>query len=343
VTVGLLDRFGLERFALDRFGVARPSHGWSSDAKTVETEVRLGELVLASPIVTASGTFGHGDEVARLGDVGRLGAVTAKSLCPDPWGGKPAPRLQMTAAGMLNAVGLQGPGVEAWVASDLPALRAAGARVIASVWGNSVEDFGRAARMLLPARDELVAIEVNVSCPNHHAREAIFAHDPEMTAAAVSAVVDAGLGLPVLAKLSPNVTDLTLIARAAIAAGATGLTLVNTLLGLLVDPETRRPVLGGGGGGLSGPAIKPVALRAVHDVTRALPGTPVIGTGGITSGTDVVEMLLAGATAVGIGTANFLDPRAPYRVLDELLAWCRTHGVTRVSELTGAMEEPLTT
>jgi dihydroorotate dehydrogenase (NAD+) catalytic subunit len=335
VAVRLRDRLGL-----DRFGVARPSHGGSSDAETLVTEVRLGELVLASPVVTASGTFGHGDEVAQLGDPTRLGAVTAKSLSAEAWPGKPAPRLHMTASGMLNAVGLQGPGVDAWVAHDLPALRATGARVIASVWGNTVDDFGRAARMLMRARADLVAIEVNVSCPNHHAREAIFAHDPEMTAAAIGAVVDAGLGLPVLAKLSPNVTDLTSIARAAVAAGATALTLVNTLLGLAIDPETRQPVLGGGGGGLSGPAIKPVAVRAVHDVTRALPDVPVIGTGGVTTGTDAVEMLLAGATAVGVGTASFLDPRAPYRVLDELCAWCVAHDVARVADLVGAMREP---
>ena len=150
---------------------------------------------------------------------------------------------------------------------------------------------------------------------------------------------DAGRDLPILAKLSPNVTDLTTIARAAVGAGATSLTLVNTLLGLLIDADTRRPVLGGGGGGLSGPAIKPVALRAVHDVTRALPGVPVIGTGGVMTGTDAVEMLLAGATAVGVGTANFLDPRAPYRVLDELIDWCATHDVARVQDLIGAMED----
>jgi dihydroorotate dehydrogenase (NAD+) catalytic subunit len=307
---------------------------------SVDTEVRLGDLVLRSPIVTASGTFGHGDEVALQGEVARLGAVTAKSLSADAWVGKPAPRLHMTPAGMLNAVGLQGPGVAVWIEHDLPALRAAGARVIASVWGTTVEDFGRAARALAPARDDLVAVEVNVSCPNHHAREQIFAHDPLMTAAAVRAVRDADLSLPLLAKLSPNVTDLTSIARAAVDAGATGLTLVNTLLGLLVDPETRRPVLGGGGGGLSGPAIKPVALRAVHDVTCALPGVPVIGTGGVMHGTDAVEMLLAGASAVGVGTATFLDPRAPYRVLDEVIAWCASHDVARVADLTGALAPP---
>jgi dihydroorotate dehydrogenase (NAD+) catalytic subunit len=167
----------------------------------------------------------------------------------------------------------------------------------------------------------------------------MFAHSPEATASAIRAVVGAGLGLPVFAKLSPNVTDVIEIARAAVDSGANGLTLVNTVMGLLIDAETRRPVLGGGGGGLSGPAIKPIALRVVNDVSRALPGVPVIGTGGVTSGVDAVEMMLAGATAVGVGTASFLDPKAPYRVLEELADWCARHGVARVSELIGAMKE----
>jgi dihydroorotate dehydrogenase (NAD+) catalytic subunit len=317
--------------------------------RPVDLGVSLGGLELPSPIVTASGTYGHGDEVARQGEPGRLGAITAKSLCPEPWAGKPAPRLHMTAAGMLNAVGLQGPGIAAWLEHDLPALRAAGARVIASVWGRTVEEFARAAELLVPAHAQLVAIEVNVSCPNLHDRSEMFAHDPEATGAAIAAVVAAGnppanpagareRPLPVFAKLSPNVTDLTLIARAAVDAGADGLTLVNTVMGLLVDADTRRPVLGGGGGGLSGPAIKPVALRAVHDVTRALPGVPVIGTGGVQSGVDAVEMMMCGASAVAVGTANFLDPRAPYRVLDELRAWCAVHDVARVRDLIGTLE-----
>jgi dihydroorotate dehydrogenase (NAD+) catalytic subunit len=245
----------------------------------------------------------------------------------------------MTAAGMVNAVGLQGPGMAAWLADDLPALRALGARVIASVWGHTVDDFARATEMLDGA--DVVAIEVNASCPNLHALDessAIWAHDPDAIRAVVAAVRGA-TSLPVFAKLSPNVTDLTNIARAAVDAGADGLTLVNTVLALVIDAETRRPVLGGGGGGLSGPAIKPVALRAVRTVTRALPGVPVIGTGGVQSGVDAVEMLLAGASAVAVGTANFRDPHAPYRVLDELIDWCARHNVTRVRDLTGALEE----
>jgi dihydroorotate dehydrogenase (NAD+) catalytic subunit len=312
---------------------------WSADASCVETEVTLGSLTLANPIVTASGTYGHGAEVARLGDARVLGAITAKSVSATEWAGKPAPRLHMTSAGMLNAVGLQGPGVAAWIEHDLPALRAVGARVIASIWGHCVDDFATAAELLRPATDDIIAVEVNVSCPNVQHRSEIFSHDPDATASVVQAVVRVGLGLPVFAKLSPNVTDLPLIARAAVDAGATGLTLVNTVLGLLVDAETRRPVLGGGGGGLSGPAIKPIALRAVHDVTRALPHVPVIGTGGVQSGVDAVEMLLAGASAVSVGTASFLDPRAPSRVLTELVEWCARHNVARVTDLIGAMEE----
>ena len=304
----------------------------------VDLSVSLGALELPAPVLTASGTFGHGAEVAGLGQPALLGAITAKSLCPEPWAGKPAPRLHMTAAGMLNAVGLQGPGVAAWVAHDLPALRGTGARVVASVWGQTVDEFARAAEMLVSARADLVAVEVNVSCPNLHHRAEMFAHDPATTSAAVAAVVGSGLDLPVFVKLSPNVTDITVIARAAVDAGADGLTLVNTVMGLLIDAETRRPLLGGGGGGLSGPAIKPVALRAVHDVSRALPNTPIIGTGGIQSGVDAVEMMMAGASAVAIGTANFLDPRAPYRVLDELHAWCVAHDVARVRDLTGQLE-----
>jgi dihydroorotate dehydrogenase (NAD+) catalytic subunit len=304
----------------------------------IDCRVRIGPLELANPIVAASGTFGHGGEVARHCDPSRLGAVTAKSLAPYEWPGNPAPRLHMTAAGMLNAVGLQGPGVEHWVVHDLPELRARGARVIASVWGRTVDEFRRAAKLLTPARDELIAVEVNVSCPNLDDRSNMFAHSAEATSSATAAVVDADLDLPVLVKLSPNVTDIRDIAGAALGAGAAGLTLVNTVLGLVVDAERRRPALGAGGGGLSGPAIKPIALRAVYDVAHAYPDAPIVGTGGVTTGVDAVEMMLGGASAVGVGTATFHDPRAPLRVLDELLRWCAAHGVRSVRELIAGLE-----
>src|SRR6476661_7968026 len=186
--------------------------------RALDLKVDLGRLSLSSPVLTASGTYGHGDEVARLGDPGRLGAITAKSVSPEPWAGKPAPRLHMTASGMVNAVGLQGPGMHAWLAHDLPALRATGARVIASVWGHTVDDFARAAKMLADADADVIAIEVNASCPNLHSIHdpcAVFSHDPTATSEVVGAVVHA-TSLPVFAKLSPNVTDLTTIARAAI-------------------------------------------------------------------------------------------------------------------------------
>jgi dihydroorotate dehydrogenase (NAD+) catalytic subunit len=310
------------------------------DTVGIDARVHIGSLELPNPIVAASGTFGHADELARQCDPSRLGAVTAKSQAPYEWPGNPAPRLHTTAAGMLNAVGLQGPGVEHWVEHDLPKLRGLGARVIASVWGRTAEEFGRAAKLLTPARDELVAVEVNVSCPNLEDRSNIFAHSSDATGAATAAVIDADLDVPVLVKLSPNVTDIREIAGAALGSGATGLTLVNTILGLVIDAEHRRPVLGAGCGGLSGPAIKPVAVRAVYEVARAYPGVPIIGTGGVMTGVDAVEMLLAGATAVGVGTATFHDPRAPLRVLEELLEWCAAHGVHSVSALTGALEDP---
>ncbi|MGH9001451.1 MAG: dihydroorotate dehydrogenase, partial [Acidimicrobiia bacterium] len=235
--------------------------------------------------------------------------------------------------------GLANPGVAAWVDHDLPPLLARGARVIASLWGRTVDDYSKAAAALAPAAGRIVAVEVNVSCPNLEDRGDMFAHHPDTTAAAVAAVRDQlPAGFCVFAKLSPNVTDLRPIAAAAVGAGATGLTLINTLMGLSVDAPGRRCRLGTGGGGLSGPAIKPVALRAVHEVSRALPETPIIGTGGVATATDGIEMLLAGAWAVGVGTATFADPRAPERIAAGIRRWCRTHGVTRVTDLVGSLQ-----
>jgi dihydroorotate dehydrogenase (NAD+) catalytic subunit len=301
--------------------------------------VELAGIALPNPIVAASGTFGHGAEVARLCPPDRLGAVTVKSLAPFEWAGNPAPRLAPTSGGgMLNSVGLQGPGIEHWVAHELPELCELGARVIASVWGRTIDDFAVAAKMLEPAARDLVAVEINVSCPNLEDRSRMFAHSPESTAAVTRAVRAADLGRPLFAKLSPNTDAVVDVARAAVDAGADGLTLVNTLLGFDVDARTRRPRLGAGGGGLSGPPLKPVALRVVHDVARALPGTPVIGTGGVSSGEDAVEMMLAGATAVGVGTATFREPRAMLRIIEELHGWCNDHGVARVADLVGGLE-----
>jgi dihydroorotate dehydrogenase (NAD+) catalytic subunit len=303
----------------------------------VDLSVRVGPLVLPNPVVAASGTFGHGDEVAALCDPAGLGAVTTKSQAPFPWAGNPAPRLHPSAAGMVNAVGLQGPGVDVWLAQDLPPLVARGARVIASVWGFTTDDYV-GATAAVAAAPGVLAVEVNLSCPNL-AHGDLIAHDPGATATTVRAVVDAAGSVPVLAKLSPNATDVVAVAEAAVGAGAVGLTCVNTVRAFLIDAETRTPALGAGNGGLSGPAVKPIALRVVHDVTRALPGVPVIGTGGVATGVDAVEMLLAGAVAVGVGTATFRDPRATLRIRDELAAWCGRHGIDRVADLSGALRE----
>lgn len=284
--------------------------------------------------MTASGTAGHGAELARYVDLASLGAVVVKSVSAEPWPGNPAPRVTEVDGGMLNSVGLQNPGVEAWLEEELPALLATGARVVASIWGFTVEAYEKAATALAAAPAGVVAVEVNLSCPNVEERRKMFAHSPALTADAVAAA--GACRRPRWAKLSPNVTDLTEIAGAALGAGAEALTLVNTVMGLAIDPETRRPRLGAGGGGLSGPAIRPVAVRAVYDVCTAFPSAAVVGVGGVATGEHAVELLLAGAAAVQVGTATFADPRAPARVLAELERWCERHRVARVADLVGS-------
>lgn len=299
----------------------------------VDLTTRIGSLTLRAPVLTASGTAGHGDELAAYVDLSRLGAVVVKSLSAGPWAGNPAPRVHETPAGMINSVGLQGPGVPAWLAEELPAVLATGATVVASIWGTTVDDYRRAAELLAEAPPEVVAVEVNVSCPNHHDRNRMFAHSPATTADAVRAA--SACGRPMWAKLSPNVSDLADVAGAAHDAGAEAVVLVNTVLGMVIDTEARRPRLGGGGGGLSGPAIHPVAVRAVYDVHAARPELPIVGVGGVARGGDAVELLMAGAAAVEVGTASFADPRAVGRVLDEVEAWCLAHDVPAVADLIG--------
>ncbi|MGH9085741.1 MAG: dihydroorotate dehydrogenase [Acidimicrobiales bacterium] len=297
---------------------------------------RVGSVVLPNPVMTASGTSGHGAELAPYVDLGSLGAVVVKSLSPQAWAGNPPLRVHETAAGMINSVGLQGPGVDAWLEHDLPALVATGARVVASIWGRSVAEYEAAAERLATAPDQVVAVEVNLSCPNTEAARDLFAHSESATSDAVAAT--AACGRPRWAKLSPNVTDLTPIAAAARAAGAEAVTLVNTVLGMAIDPETGRYRLGSGprGGGLSGPGIHPIAVRAVHDVHAALPDLPIVGVGGVTHGVDAAELVLAGASAVQVGTATFADPRAPMRVLDELRAWAARTGRPTLADSVGA-------
>jgi len=302
----------------------------------VDLSTRIGSVALENPVMTASGTAGHGAELSAYFELSTLGAVVVKSLAAEPWGGNPAPRVCAVPGGMLNAVGLQGPGVEAWLADDLPALLATGARVVASIWGRRVADYERAAQALAAAPDEVIAVEVNVSCPNLEDRSRMFAHSAESTAACVDAA--AACGRPRWAKLSPNTPDLVAVAHAAVDAGAESLTLTNTLLGLAIDAERREPVLGAGGGGLSGDALHSVALRAVYDCRASLPGIGIVGVGGVGDGEGAVRMLMAGADAVQVGTATFADPRAPVRVLGELIEWCRRHGVASTRELVGVAQ-----
>jgi dihydroorotate dehydrogenase (NAD+) catalytic subunit len=295
-------------------------------------------LTLPAPVMTASGTAGHGAELARYFDLSQLGAVVVKSLSASPWSGNPPPRVHETPGGMLNSVGLQGPGVEAWLEDELPALAACTPRVVASIWGFTVEDYEKAAAMLASAPAEVIAVEVNLSCPNVEDRRHMFAHSPTAAGEALSAA--SVCGKPRWAKLSPNVTDLVEIAGAVLDAGAEALTLVNTVMGMLIDVEQRRPLLGSGprGGGLSGPAIHPVAVRAVFDVRAAFPDAAIVGAGGVARGIDAVELLMAGANAVQVGTATFADPKAPLRVQNEVADWCRRHGVNRLDELIGAAQ-----
>jgi dihydroorotate dehydrogenase (NAD+) catalytic subunit len=299
----------------------------------VDLSTTVGSLSLGSVLCTASGTSGHGAELAPYVDLASLGAVVVKSLSAGPWPGNPAPRVHEATAGMVNSVGLQGPGVEAWLEHELPELVATGASVVVSIWGRTVADYVQAAELLAAAPPEVVAVEVNVSCPNLEDRKRMFAHSANATAEVLAAT--AACGRPRWAKLSPNVHDIAEIADAARHGGAEAVTLTNTLLAMAIDPETRRPRLGAVRGGLSGPAVKPVALRAVFDCHEALPDLPIIGVGGVASATDVVEYLLAGARAVQVGTATFADPAALDRIQHDLVAWCARHGVRAVRELIG--------
>ena len=300
----------------------------------VDTSVAVGAVRLPNPVIAASGTFGYGTEFAGLVDLGALGALAVKGLSLRPAAGKPAPRLVETAGGMLNAIGLQNIGVEAFLAGRLPALRAAGARVVANFWGDSPEEFAECAARLDGAPG-VVALELNASSPNRPEWGSILATDPQALAVIVRAV-RARVRAPLWVKLSPNVGDITRVGRAAEAEGADALTAINTLRATAVDVATRRARLASGTGGLSGPAIKPVALRMVHELARAV-RIPLVGVGGIMTGEDALEFLVCGASAVQVGTATFYDPRAPLRVAEEMAHWCRAHGVPAIGEMIGTL------
>ncbi len=304
-------------------------------------ETTVGSVHLPNPVMTASGTAGHGAELAAYCDLSSLGAVVVKSVSRQAWSGNPAPRMWPLPTGMLNSVGLQNAGVEHWLAEDLPALAATGATVVASIWGFSAADYRSVAEVIAIAVAEgrapgVVAVEANISCPNVEDRRQMFAHSCHGVEESIGAAA-AGLGsvLPLWAKLSPNVTDLPSLAGAAQGSGADAVTLINTVMGMALDPLSGGFRLGAGGGGLSGPAIHPVAVRAVYEVRSAWPDLPIIGVGGVSTGLDAAELIAAGADAVQVGTASFAEPAATVRIIAELSRWMAGHGITSVAALKG--------
>jgi dihydroorotate dehydrogenase (NAD+) catalytic subunit len=309
-----------------------------SVGETVSVTVDLNGISFPTPVLTASGTFGSGKEMARLIDLQGVGGIVTKSVTVEPRRGLPVPRMAETSSGMLNAIGLQNPGIEEFLAKDAPFISAADVPVVVSVAGKTVGEFVEVA-MRVAEIPGVVAIEANISCPNVERRNEVFACYPDQ-AGEVIAAVSRMTRLPVFAKLTADTTDIVAVAEACVRAGAHGLSLINTLLGMAIDVETLRPKLGGVTGGLSGPAIRPVAVRCVHQVARALPDVPVIGIGGITSAEDAVEFLLAGAWAVQVGTVNFYRPYAAADVAAGIAAYLARKGLSHPDELRGKVKLP---
>ena len=299
----------------------------------VELSVELAGVKLKNPIVVASGTFGFGREYGQFYDLSELGGICAKGLTLHRREGNPPPRIAETPMGILNSVGLQNPGVDAFIAEELPELRKHDLAVIANISGNTPEEYGIMCEKLSAAGVDM--IEVNISCPNVKAGGLAYGTKPEL-AAEVTKVAKEHATVPVMVKLSPNVTDITEIARAVADAGADALSLVNTLRGMRIDVNTRRPILKMNTGGLSGPAVLPVAVRMVWEVASAV-NLPILGMGGVAKGEDAAQLMLAGASAVAVGTACFADPYAPIKVRDELAEIACAQGLDKVSDLTGGV------
>jgi dihydroorotate dehydrogenase (NAD+) catalytic subunit len=292
-------------------------------------------ISLKNPVLAASGTYGYGVEFKEFVDLSELGGIVVKGLSLEPMPGNPPPRLFETQAGMINSIGLQNIGVRAFVREKLPELRAAGATVIANLFGYAVEDYVEVAHILEDA-DGIAAYELNVSCPNTRHGGIFFSSDPVLLAEVVAAV-RAMARRPLIVKLSPNVARIEPLAQAAAAAGADALSLVNTFVALAIDPRTRRSRIGAGFGGLSGPAIKPIALRMVYEAAQAVK-IPVVGIGGIASGLDVAEFLMAGASAVEVGSVNFWDPAAPLRIAGELDRFLEQEKIENISQIIGTFK-----
>lgn len=295
----------------------------------------FGGAKFPNPIFTASGCASSGKELSQFFDLTELGALVTKSIMIKPRSGRPTPRMAETPSGMLNSIGLQGPGIDEFLSNDIPWLVEKGSRIIVSIAGETVDDYGVLARRLRSVAG-VSAIEVNISCPNVENRGAVFACDP-VSARAVVEQVRRSLGgeLPIIVKLSPDVTDITHIASEVISAGADGLALINTLLGMVIDIDTMKPKLGGKTGGLSGPAIRPVAVRAIYQVHQRFPQIPILGMGGVCSGRDALELICAGASGVSVGTATFGNPTAAISIKNELLGLLRERGFSSMKEAVG--------
>ena len=308
--------------------------GNQRDDTPVELAVEIAGVEFKNPVLGASGTFGYGLEFAGLIDLNRIGGFSTKGLSARPLAGTPPPRIVETHGGMLNAIGLQNIGARAFVEQKLPLLRGFDTRVIANVFGYSDEEYLEAIKMLNDG-EGISAYELNISCPNVKEGGIVIGNSPD-AAARLTEKAKRASARPLIVKLSPNVTDITVLARAIAGAGADALSLINTLVGMAVDVNTRRPRLNFGTGGLSGPAIRPIAVRMVYEVAQAV-DLPLIGIGGIASASDALEFIIAGATAVQIGTANYYDPRVTIKVIDGLIEYCKNRKIPRLSALTGSI------
>jgi len=297
-------------------------------------EVCLGKLKLKNPVMTASGTFGYGEEYAEFVDINRLGAVVVKGLSLRPKEGNPTPRIVETPSGMLNSIGLQNVGIERFIKEKLPFLRRFNTSVIVNFFGDTREEYALAAEKLSSA-DGIHGLEMNISCPNKQAGWSIFGTDPKVTYDVVSAVRKK-TNLTLIVKLSPNVTDIALMAKVAEDAGADAVSVINTLTGMAIDIQTRKPKLANVRGGLSGPAIRPIAVRMVYEVKQSVK-IPIIGMGGIMNSDDAMEFIIAGAAAVAVGTANFVNPRATVEILDGIIEYMKIHGIEDIGSLTGTV------
>jgi len=302
--------------------------------REIDLSVNLGGIRMKNPVAVASGTFGYGKEYAELIDVTKLGAITVKGIRLQPWPGNPLPRHVEVACGMVNAIGLQGPGVDGFVRDYLPFLRMTGVPVIVNIWGTSEEEYAEVARRFGDV-EGVAGLELNISCPNVKEGGHAFGTDPRTVASLVAAVRRA-TRLPIMPKLAPNVPDIKVFVRAAQEAGADALAMINTLPAMVIDIETRRPVLANKVGGLSGPAIHPVAVKLVWEAAR-VSKIPILAMGGIMGPEQAIEFLIAGASAVAVGTANFIDPSTPLRVIDGIVAYLDRHGMSSVKELTGSV------